>query len=672
MKIFDEMKKITPIELENAGVITSARKSANGRPTYICPYCGNGTGDNGDGLSVTSQDWGFNYHCFGKCNGENYTAVDLIAAHFGYDARTQEGRAKTAAKAKEMFNLSDSLTFNENKKVATLMRAQATEKINSTKDYSNFYGLVQNQLEGFLETTGGKIRGLNLQDLREVGAGIATAADLKSIGENVPASSRCLILPYDSGRFLMRSIGENSKVKRGNTGGKKTEIYNPYKLNFESTFFVPEGEIDAISIHKAGFSAVALSGAGEYKILIRTLESSGVDKAKVRIILLFDNNDSGAGQNGAAKALRELKSAGFSAVNFILSPKNKYDANEFLQKDFEGLKSRLTEIYSQANKEFAKKEGIEILADVYDDLDEMSEKLRGNLLKWGFPILDEKLPMLPGSYLLGALPSLGKTTLALNVAANICEQGAAVLYISFEPTSKQIAVKDLAGYWFKKIWNNHRDNRKTDLVPTATQIMLGRYNAAFKFDEMKKVREELKEKRKNFYFLQGTKETAQDLIRKIKPYVDNGVKFIVFDYLQLIKGTDTTKTAREQIDETIRELQNFQSKNDLVILFISSFNRENYRNYACIEAFKESGGLEFTADGILALQFKYSDSESRTNNKKFQEKKQSNPRDMELICLKNRFGIDFVDEFAYHSAHETFIEKTQAEIVKGNSEVDED
>ena len=174
---------------------------------------------------------------------------------------------------------------------------------------------------------------------------------------------------------------------------------------------------------------------------------------------------------------------------------------------------------------------------------------------------------------------------------------------------------------------------------------------------MKEVREELKSKRTNFYFLQGRKETARDLISKIKSYVDNGVKFIVIDYIQLIKGTDSSKTVREQIDETIRELQIFQSENELVILFISSFNRENYRNYACLESFKESGGLEYTADAILALQFKYSDSESRAKIEEFQKKKQAQPRDIELVGLKNRFGIDFTDEFAYHSAHETFIEK---------------
>ena len=663
--IFEEINRLTPQELENAGILTRAKKSG-----WVCPICNSGSHEKGTGLNVIPNSNRLKCHVCGK----SFSAFDVLAAHYGYDGGTTEGRKETIERAKERFKVPTEFSpFKEEQK----KDSAPMTKTEPQKNYSEFYKIAQSQLESFIESQGGKFRGLSLDDWREVGAGIATAADLKSVSENIPARARCLILPYDSRRFLVRSISDNPKVKRGNTGGKKTRIYNPYGVNFEKALFVVEGEIDAISIHKAGFPAVALGGAGEYKKLIENLK--GANKAAVSVILMFDNNDGGTGQKDATAAKSGLLKEGYKAVNFILSLKEKYDSNEFLQKDFEGFQKRLQEIYTQATADFKKMEsermkaaGIEILADVFDELDAMSDKLKGNLLKWGFPALDEKLPMLPGCYLLGALPSLGKTTLALNVAGNICEQGEAVLYISYEPTSKQIAAKNLAGYWFKKIWNNHRDNRLTEKVPTAAQIMLGRYSGMFSFEEMKVVREELKAKRRNFYFLQGRKDTAQDLISKIKPYVDNGVKFIVVDYIQLIKGTDTTKTAREQIDETIKELQIFQSDNNLVILFISSFNRENYRNYACLEAFKESGGLEFTADGILALQLEYKKGESRISTEKFQEKKQMQPRDMELVCLKNRFGIDFTDKFAYHSAHETFIEKTADSENATDDEIDKD
>ena len=658
MDIFEQIKKISPRELENAGVIRPAKKLG-----YVCPFCGNGTGDNGDGLSVTEQAWGYNYKCFGKCEGANYTAVDLIKEH--YRLRSM---GEVAAKAKEEFKMSDFSSFNGNKKADERKGEQKTE---SPKNYDAFYQKVQNRLASKEKI---EIRGFNLEDLAEVGVGLASAADLKSVGEGVPQGGEYLIIPHNSSRFFIRQVNQPAEghdpVKRVNTGCKKTEIYNPYKIDFRKAFFVVEGEIDCISIHKAGFPVVALSGAGEYKTLLNTLARVKTDdRSEIKAIILLDADETG--QKVAKTVVGKLREGGYLAANFILS--KDYDSNAFMCKDFSGFQKRLEEIFNQADEQFLNDElsklgNAEILSNTFDTLDDTTEQMKSTVLKWGFSRIDENLPILPGSYLLGALPSMGKTAFALQVAANICEQGKSVLYVSYEPTSTQMAYKDLARYWFLKNWGK---NAQADFVPSAKDLMLGKFpqNTMFTEAEMKKVREELRTKRKKFYFLQGQKETAQDLIGKIKFFVNRGVKFIIIDYIQLIKGTDPKKTVREQIDETVRDLQIFQSQNKLSMLFISSFNRENYRKYACLESFKESGGLEYTADGMLAIQFD-SDSDAKvfTDNKKFQELKQKQPRDIELVCVKNRWGMDFVDKFAYHSKHETFFEKDSSEVGQDDDE----
>ena len=657
MDIFEQIKKISPRELENAGVIRPAKKLG-----YVCPVCGNGTGDNGDGLSVTEQAWGYNYKCFGKCEGANYTAVDLIKEHYGLREMWE-----VAEKAKEEFKLTDFSFSNGNKKAD----GKSGQKNEPPKNYDSFYEKARNQLADFINREGGKLRGFSLEDLQEVGAGFANAADLKSVGEGVPRGGEYLILPYNSSRFFIRQVNKPAEgyepVKRGNTGGKKTEIYNPYKIDFRQAFFVVEGELDAMSIHKAGFPVVALSGAGEYKLLIRTLEGLKTDdRGEIKAIILLDADE--AGQKAAKTAVGKLREAGYLAANCLLS--KDYDSNAFMRKDFSGFQKRLKEIFNQADDKFlneglSKLGGAEILSNTFDTLDDTTEQMKGAVLKWGFSKLDENFPILPGSYLLGALPSMGKTAFALQVAANVCEQGESVLYVSYEPTSTQIAYKDLARYWFLKNWGK---NARADFVPSAKDLMLGKYpqNTMFTEAEMKKVREELRRKRKKFYFLQGQKETAQDLIKKIKFFVNLGVKFIVIDYIQLIKGSDAKKTVREQIDETVRELQIFQSKNKLSMLFISSFNRENYRKYASLESFKESGGLEYTADGMLAIQFDSDSDIAFTDTMGFQKMKQKQPRDIELVCLKNRWGLDVVDKLAYHSKHETFFEKDSAETADEN------
>ena len=68
---------------------------------------------------------------------------------------------EVATKVQEEFNLSNSFTFNENKKVSQ----------DVGKNYGEFYQRVQNQLAQFLKSTGGKFRGLSIEDWQEVGAG---------------------------------------------------------------------------------------------------------------------------------------------------------------------------------------------------------------------------------------------------------------------------------------------------------------------------------------------------------------------------------------------------------------------------------------------------------------------------------------------------------------------
>lgn len=692
MDIFEQINSVPADEIISALNLPLADDGTS----YVCPECGNGkTGGNGDGIKPRENSKGFvKWHCY-KC-GKDFSNVDLIMAENKIELSESAKWAKEKLKVEEAtfsFKGQDKTSspslghkdknfsaVGEDKKVAAPMDEQVKEKISvrEKKDYSNFYKFARKNLAEFVKSSGGKFRGLTFETLEYAKCGYAPEfGEFKTPRLIVPTNRyeglARLTVQVDE---LTLSFEEKETVKKlvkQSLGGKQSPFIIKAKVPSDYPVFIVEGELDAMSIWQASggnFTAIATKSAANYdKFLQLIWDNPNMTKTK-KFVVIFDNDD--AGKLNAPKLVDGLKALGFKAVSFLINDSAKVDCNDLLQRDESKLTARLLEIILAADEKFEnmtienlesesamtnENTGVEVLADIFDELDTMSEKLKGNLLKWGFPMLDEKLPMLPGNYILGALPSLGKTTFALNVCANVCEQGAAVLYISYEPTKNQIAAKDLARYWFKKIWDNHRDNRSPELVPSAMEIMLGKYNSMFNSDEMKKVRLELKEKRKRFYFLQGRKETAQDLIRKIKSYVDAGVKFIVIDYIQLIKGTDTSKTVREQIDETIRELQIFQSENDLVILFISSFNRENYRAYACIEAFKESGGLEFTADAILALQFEFAAGEKRYDVEEFQKKKQAQPRDMELVGLKNRFGIDFVDRFAYHSKHEAFIEK---------------
>lgn len=68
------------------------------------------------------------------------------------------------------------------------------------------------------------------------------------------------------------------------------------------------------------------------------------------------------------------------------------------------------------------------------------------------------------------------------------------------------------------------------------------------------------------------------------------------------------------------------------MIAISSFNRENYNAEASMAAFKESGGIDYSADVLLGLQARGAG--SRTFN--IEEEKRKDPRELELKVLKNR------------------------------------
>ena len=656
--IFDRINEITPRELESAGIITAARKSG-----YVCPACNNGTGDSGTGMNVIPNTNRFKCH---KCQKpkESFSAVDLIMLRYGYN---QSEMSKVAEKAKELFNVSDNTTFQrENKKVAAPMTAQAIKET-PKKDYTEFYQLVQNQLAGFLEETGGKFRGLTYEDLKVVGAGIATSADLKSVGENIPAGAKCLILPFDKSRFYMRSISDNPKIKRGNTGGGKEKIYNPYDIDF-ADFYVVEGEIDAISIHKAGFDAVATSGAGEWQKLIDELKRRGVQTARIKI--MFDNNDMGAGQQNAEKAIQALKAAGYmAAVSVILSPNEKYDANEFLQKDSAGLKRRLSEISRQAEREFNRIAAQEEKAEYgtvsvsnffnFDFENEVNCSARYANRKTGFFNIDEMQILLPGLYLLGGIPSAGKSTLLWQLLEQLAKNGEKCIYCSYEMSPLEMMSKLVAREVYRRESENY--TRIVGKALTAAEIRRGNFAGHNEFAD---VYTGFGQSEMDLHLMNLQDEDIDKLIERLRKICANTEKTVTIciDYLQFIPHEK--ENAKMGVDDIVRKLKVFQRKTNCTLFVISSLNRASYVDELALDSFKESGNLEFTADVVWGLQL-YFDKDKNESRKKadlIDKKKKEIPRLIELKCLKNRNGANYTCYFRYLAHVDTFISCKEEEL----------
>lgn len=170
--------------------------------------------------------------------------------------------------------------------------------------------------------------------------------------------------------------------------------------------------------------------------------------------------------------------------------------------------------------------------------------------------------------------------------------------------------------------------------------------------------------------------TVEDIIGVIDAVIQqlHEKPVVIVDYLQIVAPTlvngriPDSKTA---IDHIVHTLKAKQSQDGLTVLAISSLNRQNYLTPVDFESFKESGGIEYGADVIWGLQlavlnnedFYYTTTQSgKRQETSLREKRQmiiaakaACPRRVDLVCLKNRYGISSYEiPFEYYPANDYF------------------
>ncbi len=256
--------------------------------------------------------------------------------------------------------------------------------------------------------------------------------------------------------------------------------------------------------------------------------------------------------------------------------------------------------------------------------------------KTGFSNLDELTGGLyPGLYVIGAISSLGKTTFIHQMGDQLAAMGDHVLFFSLEQNRLEMVTKSLS-----RITAGHNKEKAISAIKIRGGKLTPEVLAAV--EEYNKTADHISVIECNFdvniySIIEYTKEYMQAY--QVKPVV-------IVDYLQIIPPTDPRQSDKEKVDNIVRGLKKLQSENDLVVFVISSINRTNYLTPIDFESFKESGGIEYTADVVWGLQLQILNDDLFNKPNKIKEKrekvriaKKAIPRDIELVCLKNRYGV---------------------------------
>lgn len=269
---------------------------------------------------------------------------------------------------------------------------------------------------------------------------------------------------------------------------------------------------------------------------------------------------------------------------------------------------------------------------------DLEDFVKGGRIKSGYCNLDLITNLYPGFYVLGAVSSLGKTTFMHQMADQIACAGQPVLFFSLEQTRLELTTKSLSRIMAQMDARTAR---------TSLQIRKGRV------DERVMAAERVYNAyADNVYVVENTFCATMSSIEKdVETFINEKqqkpVIIIIIDYLQVVQPPEgSNKTAKDLVDMHVSRLKQLQAKYKIVMMVVSSFNRQNYLTQVDFESFKESGGIEYTADVVWGLQLEVLhdalfNSASKINEKrqKIKEAKAANPRRVELVCLKNRFGV---------------------------------
>lgn len=259
----------------------------------------------------------------------------------------------------------------------------------------------------------------------------------------------------------------------------------------------------------------------------------------------------------------------------------------------------------------------------------------------GFPLLDEVLSggMREGLTVIGAISSLGKTTMIQQIADNVAQSGRDVLFISLEMAKTELMSKSISRETLLEVLENDGNirNAKTSIGITD----------ASKYENYSDEEHELiytatkryAEYAGNIYIVEAFGQIGfQDIRELVKIHYEKTgqAPIVVIDYLQIMKPDDPRATDKSNTDKAVNGLKQISRDFKTTIVAISSLNRESYNRPMSLTAFKESGAIEYSSDVLIGLDFtKMLDD---ANEMDFEEEKDKVPRNITLTILKNRNG----------------------------------
>lgn len=284
----------------------------------------------------------------------------------------------------------------------------------------------------------------------------------------------------------------------------------------------------------------------------------------------------------------------------------------------------------------------------------------------GFHELDNHLDggLYPGLIILGAVTSVGKTAICLQIFDQIAKGGHDVLIFSLEMSKFELMARSFS----RESFLNDSENALTVREFLDGKKLKAISNNEGKFSNYLESKKNYTDYAERIFIHEPKEKINTDYIRKqIEKHAEytDTPPVVLIDYIQLLAPDDPRMSDKQAIDSNITALKHISVKYSIPVVGISSLNRASYSNRnngngssngngsgnnssvnkVCLESFKESGAIEYSADVLFGL--------NRISNDEMHNK-----AEMELEILKNRNGRkDVSAKFDYYYKFNCFTEQ---------------
>lgn len=581
--------------------------------------------------SMSYYDKGNLVKCF-SC-GATYDLFDLIGIDYGlHEFKAQKAQAEalypTGIIDKPLFaNQAYPTTNTKNKSKAEAAMQSTNDNTASTTpaiDPESFHQHIH-------QTTYFQDRGISQEVINRF-----------KLGYN--PSTKQVIMPVKGEFYIRRSTNPmaQNKDRYRLPAGIKKELFNAEALSQKKPVFITEGIIDALSIITAGHEALALPAATDINLLEDEIKKQNEAQSLPELILCLDNDE--AGQKAAHELSEYLKKKKLPHSAAII-PKEYKDANGYLKASKSAFKGFLSDAI----------EGEDNTSLSFHVLSIQNANNLDFYIPTGFDKLDSSLDqgLYEGLIVLGAIPSLGKTTFALQMALQMAEAGKHVYFYSLEQSARELTIKLLSNKMSRPI---------ADIRRIAWSFCKDQNISEEDYNDFVEASDSL-HKLNNFRIIERCRSAeaiAEDVQRRY--YRTGKQAMIIIDYLQILETPGARLTDKQAVDQNITALKRLSADFHVPVMAISNLNRENYDKDITMKAFKESGGIEYSTDVLLGMQF--TAMQENKDNIDLDQLKAANPRKVQIKILKNRNGqIGKPINFDYNAMLNQFQPVDSIEIV---------